>query len=156
VLEKRPRRVRDYTDYSLHGRFNKFKMHSSALLAGHTFRDRMCLLLTERDYVYSILQATAECNIENLKLYLQAVGDCIDTVLISTTDYGSRGQPGKRARGTMGTTVRFPYSVLPWYSPVKVSRNAATAAQSSCESSSPDWYLAMTRTASLRSNVEPS
>ena len=81
---------RDYTDYSIHGGFNKFKMQSSGLLAGHTFTDWLCLLLTEKDYVYSILQATAERNIENLKLYFEAVGDCIDTVLISTTDYGTQ------------------------------------------------------------------
>jgi uroporphyrinogen decarboxylase len=90
VLQKRARLLRDYTDYSVHGGFNKFKMHSSGLLAGHTFTDWMCLLLTEKDYVYSILQATAERNIENLKLYFEAVGDCIDTVLVSTTDYGTQ------------------------------------------------------------------
>ena len=65
-------------------------MQSSGLIAGHTFTDWLCLLMTEKDYVYSILQATAERNIENLKLYFQAVGDCIDTVLISTTDYGTQ------------------------------------------------------------------
>lgn len=90
VLQKRARFLRDYTDYSVHGGFNKFKMQSSGLIAGHTFTDWLCLLMTEKDYVYSILQATAERNIENLKLYFQAVGDCIDTVLISTTDYGSQ------------------------------------------------------------------
>jgi len=65
-------------------------MQTSGLLAGHTFTDWMCLLVTEKEYVYSILQATAERNIENLKLYFEAVGDCIDTVLISTTDYGTQ------------------------------------------------------------------
>ena len=90
VLRKRARLLRDYTDYSIHGGFNKFKMQSSGLIAGHTFTDWMCLLVTEKDYVYSILQATAERNIENLKLYFEAVGDCIDTVLISTTDYGTQ------------------------------------------------------------------
>ena len=90
VLQKQARLLRDYTDYSVHGGFNKFKTQSSGLLAGHTFTDWMCLLLTEKDYVCSILQATAERNIENLKLYFEAVGDCIDTVLISTTDYGSQ------------------------------------------------------------------
>ena len=90
VLQKRARLLRDYTDYSVHGGYNKLRMHSSGLIAGHTFTDWMCLLVTEKDYVYSILQATAERNIENLKLYLEAVGDCIDTVLVSTTDYGTQ------------------------------------------------------------------
>ena len=90
VLQKQARLLRDYTDYSIHGGFNKFKMQTSGLLAGHTFTDWMCLLVTEKEYVYSILQATAERNIENLKLYFEAVGDCIDTVLISTTDYGTQ------------------------------------------------------------------
>ena len=90
VLQKQARLLRDYTDYSVHGGFGKFKLHTSGLVAGHTFTDWLCLLLTEKAYVYSILQATAERNIENLKLYFEAVGDCIDTVLISTTDYGTQ------------------------------------------------------------------
>jgi len=90
VLQKRARFLRDYTDYSIHGGFNKFKTQSSGLIAGHTFTDWLCLLMTEKDYVHSILHTTAERNIENLKLYFQAVGDCIDTVRISTTDYGSQ------------------------------------------------------------------
>lgn len=90
VLQKQARLLRDYTDYSIHGGFNKFKTQSSGLIAGHTFTDWLCLLVTEQNYVHSILQATAERNIENLKLYFEAVGDCIDTVLISTTDYGSQ------------------------------------------------------------------
>lgn len=90
VLQKNARLLRDYTDYSVHGGFNKFKTQSSGLLAGHTFSDWMCLIATEKEYAYSILQATAERNIENLELYLQAVGDCIDTILVSTTDYGAQ------------------------------------------------------------------
>jgi uroporphyrinogen decarboxylase len=39
------------------------------------------------------LQATAQRNIENLRLYLQAVGDYIDTIFISGTDFGTQHGP---------------------------------------------------------------
>lgn len=41
-------------------------------------------------YASSILRATAERIIENMELYLQAVGKYIDTILISGTDFGAQ------------------------------------------------------------------
>ena len=91
MLEERGRSLHEHTQYSIHGGFLRGMMGSNGIFAGHTIADWLCVLATERDYAFSILQATAERNVENLKLYLQAVGDCIDTILISGTDFGTQG-----------------------------------------------------------------
>ncbi|MDQ1317972.1 MAG: hypothetical protein QG588_1627 [Candidatus Poribacteria bacterium] len=52
--------------------------------------DWLCILVNDKKYAYSILQATAERAVENLNIYLQAVGDYIDTIFISGTDFGTQ------------------------------------------------------------------
>lgn len=81
------------TEYSIHGGFLKGGLGTNGIFAGHTITDWLCLLLTEQDYVFSILQATAEKTIENLKIYLEAVGKYIDTIFISGTDFGTQKGP---------------------------------------------------------------
>jgi uroporphyrinogen decarboxylase len=89
-LEKDARRLYEETEYSICGGFYKGGMTMVPSIAGHSFCDWLCILMTERDYAYSIIQATAERAIENLELYLQAVGKYIDTIVVSATDYGSQ------------------------------------------------------------------
>ncbi len=48
----------------------------------------MCTLMTDQDYAYSILSAHTKNAIENLEVYLQAVGKYLDTIVISGFDFG--------------------------------------------------------------------
>jgi len=88
-LEENAHQLRE-TEYSIHGGFLKGALGSNGIFAGHTITDWLCILITDKDYAFSILQATAERAVENLKIYLQAVGDCIDTIFISGTDFGTQ------------------------------------------------------------------
>jgi uroporphyrinogen decarboxylase len=90
ILEKRARYLHDYTDYSIVGDYKKVRLGSSSLFAGHTFAEWMCILVTEEKYAREILWASAERFREDLALYLQAVGPYIDTILMSTTDFGTQ------------------------------------------------------------------
>ena len=76
------------TEYSVHGGFMRGGLGTVGMFAGHTFGDWMCILMTERDYANEILEATAKRAVENLTLYLQAVGPYIDTIMVSGIDYG--------------------------------------------------------------------
>lgn len=89
-LAKTAKFLHESTEYSVHGGFLKGSLGSNAIFAGHTISDWLCVLATDRDYAYSILRATAERVVENLEFYLQAVGDYIDTILISGTDFGTQ------------------------------------------------------------------
>lgn len=89
-LEARSRFLHENTEYSVHGGFLKGGLGSNGIFAGHTIGDWLCLLASDEDYVSSILAATAERAVENLRLYLQAVGPYIDTIFISGTDFGTQ------------------------------------------------------------------
>lgn len=90
LLERRAEFLYKNTDYSIHGGFLKGGLGTNGIFAGHTISDWLCILATEKEYACSILRATAERCIENLSLYLQAVGKYIDTILISGTDFGTQ------------------------------------------------------------------
>ena len=90
IIAKRAKFLYDYTEFSLSGGFLKGGLGTNGLFAGHTICDWLCLLVTEPEYCNDILHATAERAIENLELYLQAVGNYIDTILVSGTDYGTQ------------------------------------------------------------------
>ena len=89
-LEGNARFLHEYTDWSVHGGFLRGALGRTALFAGHTISDWLCILVTEPDYAGAILRATAERAVENLELYLQAVGDRIDTILVSGADFGTQ------------------------------------------------------------------
>jgi uroporphyrinogen decarboxylase len=89
-LEEAARWYFENTEYSLHGAFGKGGMTMVPSIAGHSFSDWLCILVAEPRYAYSIIQATAERAVENLALYLQAVGRYVDTVFVSPTDYGTQ------------------------------------------------------------------
>jgi len=90
VLAKRAKQLYENYQYAIIGAYGKLKMTTTGIFAGHTFTDWLCRLYTDPDYVYEILEATVERNIENLKLYFEAVGRYIDIVFVSTTDYGTQ------------------------------------------------------------------
>jgi uroporphyrinogen decarboxylase len=90
ILEKRSKFLYENTDYSVHGGFFKGALGTSGIFAGQTIGDWMCILISEKDYANSILRATAERAVQNLELYLQAVGKYIDTIMISGTDFGGQ------------------------------------------------------------------
>lgn len=89
-LEKRAQFLYENTTLSVHGSFHRGKLGSSAGVAGHSFEEWMLIMALEPEYAYELLHATAEVGLENLKVYLQAVGKYIDTILISTSDYGTQ------------------------------------------------------------------
>ena len=89
-LEEDARYLYENTKYSIHGGFLKGALGSNGIFAGHTISDWLCVLMTDKEYAFSILHATAERAVENLKLYLQAVGNYIDTIFVSGTDYGTQ------------------------------------------------------------------
>ena len=89
-LEENAKRLYDDTEYSIQGGFVLAGLGSNGIFAGHTISDWLCRLATEPDYAFSILQATAQRAVENLKGYLQAVGKYIDTIFMSGTDFGTQ------------------------------------------------------------------
>lgn len=89
-LEKRARFYYENTELSIHGAFHRCKLGSSAGVAGHTFEEWMYIMIAEPEYARELLTATAEVGLENLKVYLQAVGKYLDTIMISTSDYGTQ------------------------------------------------------------------
>ena len=90
ILAENARYLHENTEYSIHGGFLKGGLGSNGIFGGHTISDWLCVLASDRDYAAAILRATAERAVENLELYIQAVGDYIDTVFISGTDFGTQ------------------------------------------------------------------
>ena len=90
LLRLRGQFLRDNTDYSVHGGCVRGQLGTHGLYAGHTISDWLCLLTLEPEYTKEILQAAADRAIENFALYLEAAGDCIDTVMVSGADYGTQ------------------------------------------------------------------
>ena len=90
ILQKRARALYENTDFSICGTFLKGGLGTNALFAGHTICDWLCILISEKNYAFEILRATAERAVENISLYLNATGKYIDTILLSGTDYGTQ------------------------------------------------------------------
>ena len=90
TLEKRAKLMYETTEYSIHGGALKGKLGTTGVFAGHYFTEWLCILVAEPDYAGELLDAASDAAVENMKLYLQAVGKYIDTILISTTDFGTQ------------------------------------------------------------------
>ena len=90
IMQKRAKALYENTEFSICGTFLKGGLGTNAIFAGHTICDWLCILSAEPQYAFEILRATAERGVENLKIYLEAVGDYIDTVLLTGTDYGTQ------------------------------------------------------------------
>jgi uroporphyrinogen decarboxylase len=89
-MEENAKFLHEETTYSVHGGFGRGKLFTTGLMAGHTMTDWLCILMMEPEYAGDILDASTERTLENLELYLQAVGKYLDTILIASTDYGSQ------------------------------------------------------------------
>jgi uroporphyrinogen decarboxylase len=89
-LEETAKNLYENTDYSIQGGFLKGGLGSNGIFAGQTICTWLCTLVAEPEYAFSVLQATSERAVEDLKLYLQAVGKYIDTILVSGTDFGTQ------------------------------------------------------------------
>ncbi len=90
AIRNNARFLHENTDYSVHGGFLKGKLGSSSIFAGHTFTEWMIVLLTEPEYAYELLNISSDATVKNLEMYLEAVDGYIDTILLSTTDFGSQ------------------------------------------------------------------
>jgi uroporphyrinogen decarboxylase len=89
-LEQSARQLYEGTEYAIAGGFLRAYLGSNGIFAGHTITDWLYRLATEPDYAFSILQATAERAVENIRIYLQAVGKYIDVIFMSGTDWGTQ------------------------------------------------------------------
>ena len=90
MMADKAKMLYENTDFSLCGSFLKGGLGTNAIFAGHTVSDWYCILMAEPEYANDILRATAERAIENCELYLQAIGQYIDIILLSGTDFGSQ------------------------------------------------------------------
>lgn len=90
ILEKRAKLMYETTEYSIHGGALKGKLGTTGIFAGHYFTEWLCILVAEPEYAGELLEAAADVAVQNIGLYLQAVGKYIDTILISTTDFGTQ------------------------------------------------------------------
>ena len=63
-LEESAKQLFENTEYSIQGGFLKGGLGSNGIFAGHTITDWLCRLVTEPDYAFSVLQATAERAVE--------------------------------------------------------------------------------------------
>lgn len=90
ILEKRAKLMYETTDYSIHGGALKGKLGTTGIFAGHPFTEWLCILVSEPEYAEEILGAAGDMAVKNIEMYLQAVGSYIDTILISTTDFGTQ------------------------------------------------------------------
>lgn len=90
ILEKRAKLYYESTDYSIHGEFLKANLGTSGLFGIHPFEQWMCVVLLEPEYAAEMVKTYTDKALENLKMYLQAVGKYIDTIFVSSTDFGTQ------------------------------------------------------------------
>ena len=90
IMEKQAQFYHNHTSYSINGGFAWMSLFGTSGIAGHTFSDLLCLIALEPDYIKSIVMAKMEWQLEQLKIYLQAVGKYIDTIIISRADFGGQ------------------------------------------------------------------
>jgi uroporphyrinogen decarboxylase len=89
-LEKKAKKLYEETDYAICGGFYKSGAGVIPGVAGHSFTEWLCILQTETDYACSVVEASTDMALKNLERYMQAVGQYIDLIVISTTDFGTQ------------------------------------------------------------------
>ena len=101
-LEETSRSSFQSTDYSLVGNFWGAGFGDIAIVPGPSIlhpkgirdpEEWYISSLTRKDYVKEIFRLQMEMQMKNLEAYHQAVGDRIDTVIMSGTDFGSQNGP---------------------------------------------------------------
>ena len=92
-IENRAKFWYENSDYSLFGAFERGRLSSSTSFAHYELVEWMTIMMSEPEYAFEIVEATAECAVENLSLYLQACGKYLDALIVSPADYGLQNSP---------------------------------------------------------------
>ncbi len=93
-LQKRAETLYKYTDYAIFGGFLKgSKLGTTGVFAGYDLQEWFYILMTDPSYANELFHATAEAAVENLKVYLEAVGQYMEILMMSTSDYGTQRGP---------------------------------------------------------------
>jgi hypothetical protein len=101
-LEHSARRLYDETDYALVGNFGQGGLGDVAFVPGAGLTNPRGIrdpnlwyeyLLTHTDYIRGIFEIQTEVALANLELFRQAVGDRIEVLLMSGTDFGGQRRP---------------------------------------------------------------
>ena len=101
-FEREAARVYDETDYALIMNFGGGGIGDIAFVPGQNLLKPKGLrdpnlwyeyLLTHTDYIRDIFAMQTETALENMELLLQAVGDKLDAIIISGTDFGMQTGP---------------------------------------------------------------
>ena len=93
-FQQRARIIYEYTDYAIFGGFLKgSKLGTTGVFAGYDLEEWFYILVSDPDYANELFHATAEAAVENLKLYLDACGEYMDILMMSTSDYGTQRGP---------------------------------------------------------------
>lgn len=100
--EKQLKYIRDNSDYAVFGVFGGMSIGDAAEVPGpfvkkpHGIRgvqDWLMANLMYPEYVEEVFRYAAEVEIRNLELYRQVVGDGIQTIWLSGTDFGTQNGP---------------------------------------------------------------
>lgn len=117
-LRRRSEELYKGTDYAVLGNFNGASLGDMVVVLAHelespkgirNYSDFLMAHVERPDYLKGIYARQTEVAIENLKLYREAVGDRIDVISISGTDFGSQ-------RGELISPDLFRDIYLPFYS----------------------------------------
>jgi uroporphyrinogen decarboxylase len=90
TLEKQAQNLHTTTDYAVCGGFYKSGATMFPSVAGHSFAEWLCILMTETEYARTVIEISTDCALKNLQKYMDAVGNWIDLIVISTSDFGSQ------------------------------------------------------------------
>ena len=98
-LEEQSRYLYDNTQYSIIGAFSQGSLGDAAPLPGPGLKETRGIRSVEEwliahythpDYIKEVYEFQTEMAVKNLQLYKEAVGDRIDSIIISGTDFGTQ------------------------------------------------------------------
>lgn len=90
-LEENAKFLHDNTDCAVFSEWNQCKFGTNHKeYAGLTSMEWLCALLVEEEYAAELIHVSCEQALLNAKLFLQAVGNNVDIMLLSTTDFGNQ------------------------------------------------------------------
>jgi len=98
-LEEQSKTLYENTGYSIIGGFSQGSLGDAALLPGpglkepkgiRSVEEWLVAHYTHPEYIKEVYEFQTETSIKNLKLYKEAVGQRIDSIIISGTDFGTQ------------------------------------------------------------------
>lgn len=90
-IEKNAKFLHENTEYAVVAEFAACKFGSmNRTIAGLSPTDWLCTLITDPSYIDEILCVCGEQALLNTKLFLEAVSDNVDVIILSTIDYGTQ------------------------------------------------------------------